>query len=135
MFGAIRRFFSPRLVEHIPGQKRVYKNFFGFGKTVKTFERIEENIQNLDKKEVIKNLKIIEESELQPNSKIAYSKLNELTASEQPINATTFLVTDKKGLIERANLSLKSGNAVLRYKTSIPNGDFGKGEAKVKYNF
>ena len=59
MFGAIRRFFSPRLVEHIPGQKRVYKNFFGFGKTVKTFERIEENIQNLDKKEVIKNLKII----------------------------------------------------------------------------
>lgn len=135
MFGAIRRFFSPRLVEHIPGQKRVYKNFFGFGKTVKTFERIEENIQNLDKKEVIKNLKIIEESELQPNSKIAFSKLNELTASEQPINATTFLVTDKKGLIERANLSLKSGNAVLRYKTSIPNGDFGKGEAKVKYNF
>ena len=135
MFGAIRRFFSPILVEHIPGQKRVYKNFFGFGKTVKTFERIEENIQNLDKKEVIKNLKIIEESELQPNSKIAFSKLNELTASEQPINATTFLVTDKKGLIERANLSLKSGNAVLRYKTSIPNGDFGKGEAKVKYNF
>ena len=135
MIGAIKRLFQPRLVEHIPGQKRVYKNFFGFGKTVKTFERIEENIQNVDKKEAIKNLKIIEESELQPNSKIALSKLKELTASEQPINATTFLVTDKNGSIERANLSLKSGTASLRYKTSIPNGDFGKGEAKMKYNF
>ena len=123
------------MVEHLPGQKRVYKNFFGFGKTVKTFERIEENIQNIDKKQALKNMRIVEGSELQPNSKIALNKLNELTASEQPINATTFLVTDKNGSIERANSSLKSGTATLRYKTSFINGDFGSGETKVQYNF
>ncbi len=124
-----------KLVEHIPGEKRVYKNFYGFGKTVRTIERIEECIDNIDKNKALEHIKTVADSALNLNTKNAINKLNELAAMGKPITATSLIVTDKNGYIERANSTLKSGAAFVRYETSFKNGDFATGKTNIRHNF
>ena len=128
-----KRIFKPRLAEHVPGERRVYKNLFG--KTVRTVERMEEKVEAIDKNNILQSMKVVEESELQSKTKKAVNKINELAAMGKPIDASSFIVTDKNGCIERANTSLKSGNAAVRYKSSFENGDFGTAKVSVEYNF
>ena len=129
----LKNLFRPRLAEHIPGEKRVYKNMFG--KTIRTIERVEEKIEKIDRDVVSLNIKTLENSELQPNTKKAVLKMNELASRGEPIKAVGFIVSDKNGLIERANSSLKCGEAVARYKTSFKNGDLDTAKASFKSNF
>ena len=115
----LKNLFQPRLAEHIPGQKRVYKNVFG--KTVRTIERKETEIPNIKPGQV--SAFVLGLGKAGIRDKNAIVAMDGLTATEKPINATTFVVKDRDGLLERLNTSLKSGNAAVRYRSSFFRND------------
>lgn len=111
---ALNRIFKPLLTKHIPGEKRVYKNILG--KTIKTIERTEERIENLEPKKLSKFLDNLDGLGI---DKSITGFLDKITATRKPINAVSFMVKDKNGNIERVNVSIKSGNAIMRYRSSF----------------
>ena len=133
MIGIIRKIFQPRLAEHIPGQKRIYKNMFG--KTIRTIKLTEESIKGIDKDKALQSMKAVTESDLYPDTKKAVNIIEKLATTGKPIDATSFIVEDKNGFIERIRSTLKSGEAVVRYKTSFQNGDFSTADISIKSNF
>ena len=123
-----KRIFKPRLAEHIPGERRVYKNLFG--KTVKTIERVEQRVENLELDKVSKFMCKLNEIGMDPS--VVYS-IDKITATRKPIDAVSFMVVDKNGYLLRANASLKSGAAQMRYKSSFnKDGLLDSAEATVK---
>ena len=114
MTGIIKKLFGPRLVEHIPGEKRVYKNMFG--KTVKTIERSEQRVENLEPGKLSQFMCNLNKIGMDPS--VAYS-IDKITATRKPIDAVSFMVVNKDGCLIRANASLKSCAAQMRYKSSF----------------
>jgi len=128
MAGIVKKLFGPRLVEHIPGEKRVYKNMFG--KTTKTIERVEQIIENLEPDKVSKFMCKLNKIGMDPS--VIYS-IDKIAATRKPIDAVSFMVVDKNDYLIRANASLKSGEAKMRYKSSFDKyGLLDSAEAIVK---
>lgn len=121
-----KRIFKPRLAEHIPGERRVYKNIFG--KTVKTIERTEGSVENLKPTNLSKFIDELDEFGIKPDALIA---LDKITSTGKPIDAVSFIVVDKNGYIQRANASLKSGEAAARYKSSFKDGEWESMDTEV----
>lgn len=125
---SIKSIFSPRLAEHIPGQKRVYKNMFG--KTVKTIELKESQIPALAPENYSTFMNSVRATGL--HELPTFPGTDKILAQGRPISANSFIVTDKNGCIERANVSLRSGAAQGRYKASYRNGEFDSCSMTVK---
>lgn len=125
---SIKSIFSPRLAEHIPGQKRVYKNIFG--KTVKTIELKESQIPPLAPENYSTFMDNVRKTGIQELP--AWSGTDKILAQRKPISANSFIVKDKDGYIERANVSLRSGAAQGRYKASFKDGELDSCSMTVK---
>lgn len=115
----IRSLFTPKLAEYIPGEKRIYKNLFG--KTAKIIERKESSIQNINLDKISQFVGDLHKVGVKDKNAICI--MNNLVKTGKPINATTYIVKDKNDMLKRVNVSLNSGNAVVRYKSEFKNGD------------
>ena len=111
----LRSLFLPRLAEHVPGVKRVYKNIFG--QTVRTIERKEAEIPNVQPGKISDFILGLDSAGIK--DKDAIVAMDRITATQKPIQATTFIVKDRDGILERVNTSLSSGDAALRYYSSF----------------